>query len=183
MPEIGEIAKAKDIGKSGKGNNFYIYLPCVDCGKKRWVVKQNIDRGSQLRCLKCHGLRHRGSNNHNWKGGRDKATGGYITILLRKDSPFYPMVNSHGYVYEHRLVMAKHLGRPLLRTEIVHHRPDVAKDDNRIEVLYLMPNPSDHRRLSPCSNCGLKKDIRLLRWQVKELQVAIQGKLPMEIDK
>lgn len=117
-----------------------------------------------------------------WNGGRRKSDG-YIDILVREDNPFYSMANKQGYIPEHRLVMAQHLGRPLLRTEIVHHRPDVAKDDNRIEVLYLMPNPSAHNSLSPCSNCELKKEIRLLRWQVKELQVAIQGKLPMETDK
>jgi len=107
--------------------------------------------------------------------GRHKTTKGYVRCLIPNNSPYIVMARPDGYVLEHRLVMAQHLGRPLLRTEIVHHRPDVAKDDNRIEVLYLMPNPGDHSKLSPCSKCELKKEIRLLRWQIKEQSEQIRN--------
>jgi len=111
---------------------------------------------------------YKGNLTWNWNGGRQRHSDGYIRILLDKDDPMRVMADKQGLVLEHRLVMAQHLGRPLLRTEIVHHRPDVARDDNRIEVLYLMPDPSTHNRLSPCSHCELKKEIRLLHWQIKE---------------
>lgn len=166
MPEIGQSTKGKDIGMR---NHFvYVYASCIDCGKKRWVRKFYKDRGQQKRCIKCHGKQISGPNNHLWKGGRNKTTQGYFDIILEKNSPFYPMVKRNGYVLEHRLVMAKHLGRCLLSTEIVHHKNGI-KDDNRFENLELFPLNKSHAALSrTCQNCELKKEIRLLRWQMKE---------------
>ncbi|KKN76441.1 hypothetical protein LCGC14_0369500 [marine sediment metagenome] len=34
MPEIGEIKRGKEIGKTGK---WHVWHACVDCGKERWV--------------------------------------------------------------------------------------------------------------------------------------------------
>jgi hypothetical protein len=67
---------------------------------------------------------------------------------------------------EHRIVMEQHLGRPLLKTEIVHHK-DHNRLNNAIENLELMRSHKAHRehhvtRFSSathkqCSGCGVIK--------------------------
>lgn len=82
----------------------------------------------------------KGDKHPNWKGGRKKQNG-YIFI----HSPNHPHANSKGYVYEHRLVIEKHMGRTLLPTEIVHHINNI-RDDNRIENLILFAGIGEHLR-------------------------------------
>jgi len=82
----------------------------------------------------------RGAKNHRWKGGRWLHQGKYWLVLR----PDHPRADRHGYVREHRLVMEEHLGRLLLRTEVVHHRNGDTQD-NRIENLRLFPTNGEHK--------------------------------------
>lgn len=79
--------------------------------------------------------KRRAANNPLWRGGRHLA-GGYVRAYVAPDSPFASMCGSRSMVFEHRLVMAQHLGRPLFPYERVHHKNGV-KTDNRIENLEL----------------------------------------------
>lgn len=183
MPQRGEIRSANEINY--KGYSKYIWHPCIDCGELRWV-RLRCGKPTKLRCLSCSSKRkpHKsGADAHNWKGGKRKDLDGYIHIKLQPDDFFYPMANSGGYVREHRLVMAKHLGRCLQPWELVHHKNGV-KDDNRYEQLKLTTRGSHIREHSKGYRDGyrrgyqdrqsaqigeLKQEIGLLRWQVKQL--------------
>ena len=56
------------------------------------------------------------------------------------------MARQDGYIMEHRLLMASHLGRMLTRTEVVHHK-NHDPQDNTIENLELFANNSEHKKV------------------------------------
>ncbi len=145
MPSIGDtFKKRKPCGEF----SYYIWGKCTICGEARWAPSS----GGKILFDNCYycSLRfrntNRGDTNYRWKGGRWNSAGGYIALTLQhKDDFFLPMikkVKKGGYtVLEHRLVMAKHLGRCLASWEIVHHKNGI-RNDNRIENLELTTNGS-----------------------------------------
>jgi len=94
-----------------------------------------------------------GADHPSWKGGRQYC-GGYVRVPLSKDDPLGSMTSpSDSYVLEHRLVMARHLGRPLRKEETVHHKNGI-KDDNRLDNLQLRQGRHGKGVVCRCADCG-----------------------------
>ncbi len=103
-----------------------------------------------------HEKEHRkpvGPNHGSWRGGRVRLQGGYVGIRLAIDDDLYGMGQNKAYVLEHRLVMARSLGRALLPTETVHHINGI-RDDNRIENLQLRQGVHGAGAAFVCCDCG-----------------------------
>jgi hypothetical protein len=93
----------------------------------------------------------RGQTNPNWKGGRRLNEAGYVEIRVGGKRRL-----------EHTHVMECHLGRPISKGEVVHHRND-DRQDNRLENLELMTisqhmrlhNPHGPRRTEQTATCRI----------------------------
>lgn len=185
--KIGEIKQGNELGKSYR--NAFVWLACVDCGKERWV---RLEEGTprHTRCHNCNqaklGKGRMAQHHHLWKGGRSKTSQGYVLIRLYPDDFFYPMAQKKGYVLEHRLIVAKALGRCLQGWEIVHHKHTKYpagsvddKQDNRYPENLQIVSDLGHKQLTMLEEKidkllekqdELMKELRLLRFENKQLK-------------
>ena len=109
-------------------------VPCLSCGKKIYVCpSQTKKKVCSMACTP------KGLLSAKWRGGKSTSNG-YLVVYC----PGHPHPKFGNYVYEHRLVMEKKIGRFLKNGEIVHHKNEI-KTDNRIENLDLT-NRSEHNR-------------------------------------
>lgn len=165
MTQLGQIERGIDIGY--KDHTKYGWHACLDCGKERWV---KLDKGKPraLRCRSCAATKFlphpAGSDAPRWAGGKTKHSSGYVLVYVAPTDFFSEMADHHHYVFEHRLVMAKHLGRCLHIWELIHHKNHI-RDDNRFENLQLVSDIG-HRQITILEN----KIVKL------EKQVAEQAK-------
>ena len=132
-----KVARGYEIGRPRDTNRF-ILIACTLCGEERWVRLL----GGKPETTYCRQCASRAKAN----GKRVSGNKGYIQIKLYPGDFFYSMARADGYVMEHRLVMAKHLGRALEEWEAVHHK-NGNKTDNRVANLELTDRQnhiSDH---------------------------------------
>ena len=115
-----------------------------------------------------HGKVARGPLAANWKGGRHLSRG-YVVVLVRsaEELELFESMIRDGYVMEHRLVMARSLGRALKSSEVVHHL-NGKKDDNRLSNLEVMGVGSHGK-----SHAATVAEVRRLRLEVEGLRAKL----------
>jgi len=177
-----ENKKAPDYTNESRKRKL-VLAACVDCGKERLIAIRH-GKPESLRCRRCGRL---GSRHHAYKERRLNAQG-YVLLHIYPTDFFFPMASRAGRILEHRLVMAKHLGRCLQPWEKVHHKGIrysgiENKSDNLIDNLELTTNGAHSLAHSKGYRDGyrqgyqdgqsksieeLKQEIRLLQWQLNQ---------------
>jgi len=131
-----------------KSHGFSAICQCDICGKKFKRKYHRVIRAKKQYCsVECRKKRIISEETKeklrlwNLKGGRSKNQYGYILIYR----PEHPLKNHAGYIFEHRLIMEKYLGRYLTKDEVVHHI-NKNVEDNRIENLMLFECNGKHQK-------------------------------------
>lgn len=142
-------------------------VTCLTCGKEfyRAPGRAKYNNGHHYCSVDCRMVAFRGTKHPHWNGGRQVRDDGYIDLAgsLVPDA-FRSMIRQDGRIFEHRLVMAQHLGRPLEDWEIVHHK-NGQRADNPIENLELH-TPLAHNGITNAD----RKDVAALRRRIRELE-------------
>lgn len=120
-----------------------LYKKCTVCGTQYTWTKIGRKQWEQSKfcSIPCRYKKYTMSDNGRWRGGEFDRGDGYVIVRIGSFPKDY---KGKRYELKHRLVMEQHLGRKLLRKEMVHHK-NGNKSDNRIENLELCTQ-SDHAK-------------------------------------
>jgi hypothetical protein len=140
-------------------------VTCGLCGETRMTSVMRSPRWTGY----CPKHARSGSEHQHWKGGRIDSGDGYILVHLdvlgdSDRSLAEPMTTQKTYVLEHRLVVARMIGRPLRDDELVHH-VNGDKTDNRPANLRLVS-----RQGHPAEN---KITVDTLKAEIARLQAIL----------
>jgi hypothetical protein len=143
LVQPGEIEEIRKLNASGMGQADI----SLKIGRSQSFVSR-IMRVNDIAPQKASG-----PSSSNWKGGRYVDSSGYVRAWIASDDPMKEMALNTGHVLEHRLVLARKLGRPLRKTETVHHI-NGDRTDNRPENLELRHGKHGKHIAMCCLDCG-----------------------------
>ncbi len=129
-----------------KRKRKYVWFVCSKCENGHWIDLYYYNKKFKNKlCISCsRSQRLQGKYNPSWNGGRHITTEGYVQVYLEKGHTYYSMtVKGRNYVLEHRLIIAKNIGRCLKPWEVVHHK-NGDRQDNRLSNLELLSSKKDH---------------------------------------
>lgn len=160
---MGQLASELGVASGRIASRAYGYgikTPATDKGKAiSDAIKKRYPNGRF------------GENASNWKGGKVHEGRGYTLVYM----PSHPFSKDGTHVYEHRLIMEKHLGRYLGPNDIVHHINGI-KNDNRLENLKLMTRAEHSREhwVDSLDAPGLREENRRLHKSIDELEETVK---------
>jgi hypothetical protein len=115
--------------------------PCVACGKLFYPGSAQKNEHQKTCSFECSAQFFSGANAHNFQGG--------VHIVKESDHKMILVGKREGYsskyLSEHRLLIAKYLGRLLTRNEVVIHINNAGLD-NRLSNLYLCESMSEYSK-------------------------------------
>ena len=140
--------------------------------------------------IECQRTGPRGGEGHpEWRGGKIVSQMGYVKIFC-PEHPNCVAVNERRsrqasgayfrkqkYVWEHRLVMERYLGRFLLPHEVVHHI-NGNRSDNRLENLIVFGSNAEHLRVDLAGRCPKWSEDGKARTLAAVLKRSAKSRLP-----
>lgn len=175
-------------GKYFYDESWWIHYPCGSrqkaelrncefCGEEFVVASRLIGRQAPKSgnfCSKEHSnlfhaplrLGQRKKNGAPPGSVKPHSLGKYLLERVAANDPFLGMSIAmtdkgkfpNGWVFQHRLVMARALGRSLTKTETVHHI-NGNRQDNRVENLQLRSGSHGRGQVACCGDCGSSRII------------------------
>jgi hypothetical protein len=134
-------------------------VECPGCGKARPMKNTRANRDSPGWCRACFNVRTYDLRNSPIGAVRNEQ--GYLVERVADDDPLVCMAsgrNGYGrknnrWIRQHRLVMARAIGRPLSRSETVHHI-NGERHNNQLENLQLRSGHHGQGAIAYCADCG-----------------------------
>lgn len=133
------VGRLTVIDRAGMDRSHATWRCLCDCGKELVVRGQSLRDGISRSCgcykrdsAAARNRANRGSKSPMWRGGRRINKHGYVLVYVDNKGGD----GKGNYELEHRVKMAKKIGRPLHAHENVHHK-NGDRSDNRLSNLEL----------------------------------------------